>query len=341
MAADDAWCPATRSDGETLYYNPRYIERLGQDEVRFVVSREALHCALLHFHRRGKREPERWQAACDLALNPLLIEDGLTAPPGTDFVAEYAGMTAEEIYPLLPVSDEKRTAPGEGADSTGSKPARDDATPQRQEMLAARWRQRLAAAEQQARQAGKLGAGMARLVERRLQPKLPWRSLLAQYLGYTARTDYSYARPSTRRGDPAVFPGLRGEAIELVVAIDSSGSVREAEIDEFLAEIDAIKGQVRARIALLYCDARLAADSPRYFEPWDEFRRGDTIEGGGGTDFRPVFDWVERQDRPPDTLLYFTDARGEFPPRGPDYPVLWLVKGPAEVPFGARIALND
>lgn len=341
IESDDDWRRTTWSDGESLYYNRRYIDRLDVDEAQFVVSREALHCALLHFHRRGNRERERWQAACDLALNALLIEDGLKAPAGVDLVPEYAGLVAEEIYPLLPVSAENR-ASCDHDNQRGSTPA-DNAplSPERQELLAARWRQRLAAAEQQARQAGKLGAGMARLVERRLQPKLPWRSLLAQYLGYSARTDYSYARPSTRRGDPAVFPGLRGEEIELVVAIDTSGSIRATEIDEFCAEIDAIKGLVRARIALLYCDAQLAADCPRYFEPWDEFRRDPSIEGGGGTDFRPVFEWIERQDRRPDTLVYFTDAQGEFPARMPDYAVLWLVKGAAEVPFGARIALND
>ena len=209
------------------------------------------------------------------------------------------------------------------------------------EMLAAKWRQRLASAAQQAMQAGKLSAEMARAVDFFLQPKLPWRSLLAQYLSATARNDYSYTRPSSRRGDPAVFPGLRSEEVDLVVAVDTSGSIREAEITQFFSEINAIKGQIRARITLLCCDAAIGVDFPLYFEAWDDFRFEPRVTGGGGTDFRPVFRWIDRQDIRPDTLVYFTDACGDFPDHEPGFPTLWLVKGKQNVPFGARIQLND
>ena len=63
--------------------------------------------------------------------------------------------------------------------------------------------------------------------------------------------------------------------------------------------------------------------------------------GGGGTRFTPIFDWVEREGRAPDALIYFTDAMGEFPEREPAYPVLWLVKGCGKVPWGTRIQLNS
>ena len=86
--------------------------------------------------------------------------------------------------------------------------------------LHVQWQERLAGAAQQAQQAGKLSPEMARLVDFFLQPRLPWRALLAQHLSATARNDYSYTRPSSRRGDPAVFPGLRSEEVELVVAVD-------------------------------------------------------------------------------------------------------------------------
>jgi len=164
---------------------------------------------------------------------------------------------------------------------------------------------------------------------------------LAQHLSPTARNDYSYTRPSIRRGDPAVFPGLHSEEIDLVVAVDTSGSIRESEIGQFFSEINAIKGQVRARIALLCCDADIDEESPVFFEAWDEFKFEGRVKGGGGTDFRPVFRWIDQQDMKPDTLVYFTDACGEFPEREPPYPTVWLVKGKEKVPFGVRIQLND
>jgi predicted metal-dependent peptidase len=339
-------CRSTSSDGSSLFYNRAYINSLDVQQTQFALSREALHCALLHFYRRASRDPNLWQSACDHAVNPLLIDDGLTATPDTVYLPEYRGMTAEEIYPLLQDSDSQQQSRRQGAAGNPeqlqpSQAAAQSLSQAEMEILAGKWRQRLASAAQQAQQAGKLSAEMARMVDFFLQPKLPWRSLLAQQLSATARNDYSYTRPSSRRGDPAVFPGLRSEEINLVVAVDTSGSIREAEITRFLSEINAIKGQIRARITLLCCDASIGDGFPVFFEAWDNFHFEPRLAGGGGTDFRPVFRWVERQDIKPDALVYFTDACGDFPEREADFPVLWLVKGKQVVPFGIRIQLND
>jgi predicted metal-dependent peptidase len=128
--------------------------------------------------------------------------------------------------------------------------------------------------------------------------------------------------------------------LDLVVAVDTSGSIKDGEIEEFIAEIDALKGQVRARIRLLPCDAKLCEGAPWVFEPWETFRRPQKMKGGGGTSFVPVFTWVEDTGLRPDLLVYFTDAEGEFPAREPHYPVIWLVKGRCKVPWGQRIQLN-
>ncbi|MDH5354268.1 MAG: VWA-like domain-containing protein [Gammaproteobacteria bacterium] len=347
VEAEQGWCQTTWSNGKSLYYNHSYIDSLDVAQTQFALSREAMHCALLHFYRRANRVKKLWETACNFAVNPILIDDGLKPTPDTVFLPEFSGMTAEEIYPMLQENElqQEEKPPGAGDDNSeqSESPQQQQAKlkPGEMEMLASQWQQRLAAAAQQAQQAGKLSAEMMRLVDFFLQPKLPWRSLLAQHLNATARNDYSYIRPSSRRGDPAVFPGLRSEEIDLVVAVDTSGSIREAEIEQFFSEINAIKGQIRARITLVCCDALIGDDFPVVFEAWDEFKFETQIEGGGGTDFRPVFRWIEQQDMNPDTLVYFTDACGEFPEYEPPYPALWLVKGKAKPPFGVRIQLND
>lgn len=347
VEAEAGWCQSTWSNGKSLYYNRAYIESLGVEQTQFVLSREAMHCALLHFYRRGNRTRSLWENACDYAVNPLLIDDGLKPTSDTVFLPEFKGMTAEEIYPMLQDNELQREQSGDdrGAEPSGQPQSQQQTAqnlgPGEMEMLASKWRQHLASAAQQALQAGKLSAEMARVIDFFLQPKLPWRSLLAQHLSATARNDYSYTRPSSRRGDPAVFPGLRSEEVDLVVAVDSSGSIRAEEIDQFFSEINAIKGQIRARIALVCCDAAIGDEFPVYFEAWDEFKFETRVKGGGGTDFRPVFRWIDRQDMKPDALVYFTDACGEFPDCEPSYPTLWLVKGKQQVPFGARIQLND
>ncbi|VAX14371.1 hypothetical protein MNBD_GAMMA24-2210, partial [hydrothermal vent metagenome] len=332
LAGDPGWCRTTATDARKIFYNPDYIEQLNIDELQFVLSHEALHCALSHFARRGHRIKMRWDLACDYAINPLLIKEGLKPAPNSLVEKSYEGMTAEEIYPFIdefdnnepmddhlyddesesgdntpgqsdappdmPDSDEgqkqgketgkqsRRTPPqqqnssaqrgNQGRAQAGSKKQSGVRPPplsvQERATLNLQWKQRLAGAAQQAMQAGKLGEEMARLVGFLLQPELPWRNLLAHFMTQTARDDYSYTRPSSRRGEPAIYPSLRSAQINIIVAVDTSGSISETEIEQFISEIDAIKSLLRARITLLACDAELAHDCPWVFESWDEFR---------------------------------------------------------------------
>jgi predicted metal-dependent peptidase len=382
-AAKPDWCPTTATDARAFYYNPEYIGSLSMDETQFVLAHEALHCALSHFARRQHRVRHKWDLACDYAVNPLLIDDGLKPPPGALHIPQYKGMTAEEIYPLIDDNDDSETLdkhaydqdnqsrgsssgmtekdleklegseaqpePSEAGDGAqarqqdGSEGAAADQPqplrPDEQETLSVQWQQRMAGAAQQAMQRGKLGGEVARMIDHLLQPQLPWRMLLARYMSAYARDDYSYMRPSRREGD-YILPMLRSHQLEVAVAVDISGSLREEEIAEFISEVDALKGQVRARITLLPCDAKLCDGAPWVFEPWEEFRRPEEMRGGGGTSFRPVFDWIEQSSARPDLLVYFTDAQGEFPAAEPQYPVIWLVKGRSKVPWGQRIQLN-
>ena len=374
--ADSNWCTTAATDAKKIFYNYEYINQLHNSETQFVLAKQVLHCALSHFARRGHRIKHRWDLACEYAINPLLIEEGFDAPPGTLVEDSFTGMTAEEIYRCLEDKEDgetdnasnedegndESTDPTDNDNSSSSeqndqdKSAEDQAqqdeqnnngapqpaTMSQQELdnLSVQWQQRLAGAAQQAQQAGKLSASMARMVEFMLQPKLPWRALLARHMTATARDDYNYSRPSSRRGDPSIYPSLRSSQVNMVVAIDVSGSIGDEEMNEFMCEVDAIKGQLRARISLLACDAELAQGSPWIFESWEEFSLPATFTGGGGTDFRPVFDWVEKQDQAPQLLVYFSDCVGKYPEYQPHYPVIWLVKGSAHVPFGQRIQLN-
>lgn len=206
--------------------------------------------------------------------------------------------------------------------------------------LVKQWKSRLAAAAQAARQAGKLSPSLVRLVDSLLAPQLPWRALLARYMMNTARDDYSFLRTSRRDTGAALMPRLYSRSVNVVVALDTSGSIKDEELREFLTEVDALKGQVRAEVVLHACDDKLCPSGPWRFAQWEAITLPEGISGKGGTDFRPIFDWIERERLNPDLLIYFTDAQGRFPEHEPQYPVIWLVKGKATVPFGVRIQLN-
>lgn len=402
-SADPSWCPTTGTDARQFYYNAEYIRSLKSSELQFVLAHEALHCALSHFSRRQHRVTHRWDLACDYAINPILLAEGLTPPSSVHVLSSYVGMTAEEIYPLLDDNNQsetmdqhlydKQNQKNEGGqnqqnnpldqhnqqnkldasseqnkkDSSGkqnnSKNASEDMLCEQQKdhnpdlsgpllmpppalneseraELDEQWQQRLAGAAQQAQQSGKISAALKRMVELKLAPTLPWRALLARYLTSTARDDYSWARPSSRRGGTAIFPSLKSTQINAVIAVDVSGSISDKEIQAYLGEINAIKGQIRSSISLIPCDSQIAPSYPRHFEAWEEINFEDSIQGGGSTDFAPVFELISVQDLAPDILIYFTDGLGSFPTIPPAYPVVWLVKGKKNMPWGQRIQLN-
>ncbi len=241
-----------------------------------------------------------------------------------------------------PQSGEADEEPGQenaGSDTQDRPPP----PPMDPDKLDEQWKSRLAAAAQAAQQAGKLSASLLRMVDDLLAPQLPWRALLARYMMNAARDDYSFQRTSRRSGGnpgEAMMPRLYSQSVRVALALDTSGSVTRDELQEFLTEVDALKAQVRAEVILHACDDKLAEGGPWRFDMWQAMDLPEGIHGGGGTDFRPVFDWIERERINPDLLVWFTDAEGRFPEREPAYPVVWLVKGKARVPFGIRIQLN-
>ena len=380
MKAAGSWCRTSATDAKSFYYNPSFIEKLDNHQTKFVLIHEALHCALTHFARRGNRDKHKWDLACDFAINPLLVKEGFRPPLDVPIFSKYESMIAEEIYPMIddsidtepmdqhlyddnPKDDADESDGGMREDSLDgqkddtsskgqdNKPSQGNSnsgalaeqpsplTPDEMQELSSRWQKNLASSAQLAQQAGKLDGEFAKLVDFFLQPQLSWQSLLAQYMSTLARDDFSYARPSRRSGN-AILPSLRSSQIDITVAIDTSGSITQEEIDEFISEINAIKSNMRASITLIACDEKVNDNLIWRFEAWDELQFPASLGGGKGTNFNPVFDYIDEQDSPSSVLIYFTDAMGKFPQFEPNYPVMWLVKGKEPIPWGSRIQLN-
>ncbi|WP_370545347.1 VWA-like domain-containing protein [Candidatus Vesicomyidisocius sp. SY067_SCS001] len=119
-------------------------------------------------------------------------------------------------------------------------------------------------------------------------------------------------RPSRRNGN-AILPSLRSSQIDITVAIDTSGSISQNEIDEFIIEINAIKSNMRATITLIACDEKVSKELIWRFEVWDELIFPVSLGGGKGTNFNPVFNHVNTQEIASSVLIYFTDAKGKIP----------------------------
>ena len=203
------------------------------------------------------------------------------------------------------------------------------------------WKMATSAAQALSKAQGKMPLALERLFKSLLEPEVDWtdqiRSFFARKVGNSATTWNSLDPAMVIRGVGA--PGRQGKGAGLViVATDTSGSVTQAMMDKFMAEVGGIISDVRPKtLILMQCDARVQS-----YEECDDV--GDLlrvkIKGGGGTSFKPVFKRIAKEDLEPDALIYLTDGYGDFPSKAPSYPMIWGNITPGmKYPFGDVIDL--
>jgi predicted metal-dependent peptidase len=124
---------------------------------------------------------------------------------------------------------------------------------------------------------------------------------------------------------------------EIVFAVDTSGSIGALELEQFAGEISAIADEVQPEVVhVVYCDA--AVQSVQHFGPSEPVRLEP--RGGGGTDFRPAFEWVAENGVMPACLIYLTDLCCNSFPDVPEYPVLWVTDSRRTAPFGESVRIS-
>ena len=311
-------------------YRQEYMEKLGDDEMVFALCNAALHEALSHTSRRGNRSPWLWEMACDHAINALLIAEGFTPPPGVTYDRRFGNLSAEEIYAELSSEfldqepndrdvDEGRE--GESADEKLSRAQR----------------------ERRVREASEkddpLSEAIERFIGRGKRGMLDWRRELRDGIGGHYVSDYTLIPPSKKLLYTGIYlPGVHSRHLELAIAIDSSGSVDEPLLAQFIAEVESIMELFGSyTIEFFVCDDRIR--SHRRFMSGDEIVY--ELHGGGGTDFTPVFEALHTLERMPKLLLYFSDLEGRFPSEEPPCETLWIVPRRLEAPFGRIIVMGE
>ena len=93
--------PTAGTDGETIYYNPKYLESLSVEEQTFIFAHEVCHIAFNHILRSEGKDPELWNIATDGVINQFLKRDGLKMVPGGVDMAEAINYDAEQLYEKL------------------------------------------------------------------------------------------------------------------------------------------------------------------------------------------------------------------------------------------------
>jgi len=380
---EDYTCQTAWTDGAVLAYNPHYVSILSPEKLEGLTAHLVMHPACGHHRRRQGRDLKTWNRACDYVINGILLDAGLTLPDGYLHQDRYRGECAESVYEILrgdgsqqseettnreqADSDrrEKQESPDDGRQDDDGRKKRDEnredrqsspdagsglagevrdapGAPGREEKSEIDWEEALILAAVNAREAGRLPAGIERLVKELAAPRLSWRELLFRFIRRSARSDYSWLRPNRRHLHRDLYlPSFHSQELgEIVVAIDTSGSIEDAELQRFTAEMRAILEQCPATVHLLYCDMNIVRS--------EVFQRHDppvmaTPAGGGGTDYRPVFDHVARSGISPDCLIYMTDLECDlFPAVAPPYPTLWVQTGAHKAApfFGELVRLH-
>lgn len=216
-------------------------------------------------------------------------------------------------------------------------------TPQQEEM---EWKQAINNAVANAKAVGKMPGDLARFVEDLVEPQVPWaEKLRAKMTRKIASNHHSWRRFNRRRmvTQNMVMPGRTGHGCQTIVYVgDTSGSISDDEHRVTLSELAAILNDVNPeKVYVLWCDANInRVDEIETVSDMEMiFEKG--APGGGGTDFRPPFEWVEDKGLEPDALVYLTDMYGPFPDHDPGYPVFWIsTTEKDDAPFGEVIHVN-
>jgi len=352
--------PTAGTDGKQVFCNPTFIDSLPFKQLLTLLAHEIVHCMFGHHLRRGNRDHWLWNIACDYAINPLLLDAGFESIPGWLFREDFKGMSADKIYDILlqEYQKSKQQSKQQKGDGVAGdvmfpdlKPLDEiqDATNEEgneisdaeREQLEHEWKIATAQAATMANNSGKLPGFMKRIIDELLNPKLPWRDLLRQFLEVNTYDDYVFLPPNKKYVQAGFYlPSCRSRELgDFILGVDTSGSVDRVALNQVAAELQLLMDEFKANMTVIHCDDAV-------HEPIQEFFPGDDVNiepiGGGGTSYRPVFSKIEELGLNPKFLIYFTDLECDrYPEFPPSYPVLWVCwrERYEQPPFGEVIKL--
>lgn len=336
------------SNGKRFLYNEEFIQRRSIDEMLFVLTNCVMHHVLSHQQRRLNRKGSLWQLATDYAINNLLHENGLSIPQGANFNEAFKGMFAEEIYEALKeeyftniddaydATSQEKEAPQDTMDSFSNQENIDEELDAQTE---SEWEYAASVSKEIALRKSRMPSGLQRLAKKVKVNNVDWRFELYNAINRHMRNNYAFMPPNKKhlyRG--FVLPSLSSDTLSLSVAIDTSGSIDESLLGAFMEEFKNIMQNFPSvKIELIIADAKVHAHYT--FQGSDKL--AFDLKGGGGTDYRCVFDFIEANLPMNTMLLYFTDGDGWFPKYSPNYEVLWALSRNAKVPFGRALQIFD
>ena len=324
------WCSTLATDGRTFYYNVGFVDALTPKQAEFGFAHEVLHNVFDHMGRRDSRDPQLSNIAADYAANQILKDERIGEVP--DFIKifqddKYRGWSYESIYDDLYEKAEKidinqlgelldehldgeGDGDGDGDDSNeGKGKGRPKLTPEEKKAIRDEIKEAVISAAQAAG-AGKVPAGIQRMIKDLTEPKMDWRQLLRMQIQSIIKSNFSFTRPNRKsQMCGAILPGMMNEeTIDVSCAIDMSGSISDAMAKDFISEVKGIMDE--------YVDFKLdiwCFDTEVYNYAKFTGDNADDIlsyecKGGGGTDFDANYRFMKDEGIEPKKFIMFTDG---------------------------------
>ena len=357
------WCPTAATNGRDFMYNKKFVEKLSVKKLEFLFAHEICHGIFDHFGRLGSRHPKLANIAQDYAVNQILIDERIgerITEVDICYDSKYRGLAWEEIYDILfekadkmdmeellsqlgdmldeHIKEEEGAGAGNQDKDGKGKPSltKAEAEAIRQEIKDAMIQSAAAAG------AGKVPAGIQRMIKDLIEPKMDWRTLVQQEIQSIVRNDYSFQRVNRKSmHSGAILPGMKeATTIDVAIAIDMSGSIGEEEASVFLSEVKGILDQYEDFKINLWCFDTEVYNHVEITHDNDHDLLEYVPEGGGGTSFEVNWAFMEEMGIQPKKFIMFTDG---YPNSGwgdEDYcDTIFIVKGntSAVSPFGTTV----
>lgn len=342
--------PTAKTNGLDVTYGRAFVDSLNDKQLAFLILHENMHKAYRHLQvwdTLWKKNPMLANASCDYVIN-LQIRDydpqGYDVEMPTDDKGEvlglidekYRGMDAHQVFLLL----EKEQQQNGGSGGGSGIPSMDEhdwenasnGTAEEQEATA---REIESALRQGAILAGKMGGNVSREMHDLLTPKVNWKDALRDFVKTSTQgKDQTTWRRLHKRyiGLDIIMPSSYDEKVgSIVVAVDTSGSIGNAELAQFLGEVKSICDEVNPeKIDLLYWDTEVAGHETYQGAELANVTDVTQAKGGGGTSPECVPHYMKEKQIEPECVIMLTD--GYINRQDPSdwqigKPILWCIKG--------------
>lgn len=350
-----------KEHGIILQYNPEFFRNLSMEEARYAFQHEVFHVALHHCTRRRPSDPGEmaiFNLACDLAVNSLIPENsGVKAPEGILHPSKLkieVGLSVEQYMDILRNMDfpkPPKPQPGEGegepedgeeegeGKGQGSMPGTfDDHSQWSESEVVDEVIRNTIETIKNTNKWGSIPGDVQAIIEAAQKSQVNWRGLLRKYLGQipSANRTPTYKRPNRRFGYP--YSGKKREHIDKALfAIDTSGSISDENLSQFLAELNKYVEQYPADLVLF--DTTITYGPKPFSKKNNKF----TFTGRGGTCVEDVIELA--LEKKYNSVVFLTDGYFSAPPDPGNLDVVWVITegGQRPVPFGKYVQLvhND